>query len=58
MKKRATKRINVNMKMNLLLLWSSLLTIYKSFVRSHLECDNVIDNQPNNFRLSDKIETV
>ena len=44
--------------MNLLLLWSSLLTIYKSFVRSHLERDNVIDDQPNNFRFSDKIETV
>ena len=37
---------------------SSLLTIYKSFVRPHLDYDDVIYDQPNNSRLSDKIETV
>ena len=37
---------------------SSLLTIYKSFVRPHLDYDDVIYDQPNNSRLSYKIETV
>ena len=37
---------------------SSLLTIYKSFVRPHLDDGDVIYDQPNNSRLSDKIETV
>ena len=44
--------------MNLLLPRFSLLTIYKSFVRSHLDYGNVIYDQPNNSRLSDKIECV
>ena len=44
--------------MNLLLPRSSLLTIYKSFVRPHLDYGDVIYDQPNNSRLSDKIETV
>ena len=44
--------------MNLLLPRFSLLTIYKSFVRSHLDYGNVIYDQPNNSRLSDKIESV
>ena len=44
--------------MNLLLPRSSLLTIYKSFVRPHLDYGDVIYDQPNNPRLSDKIESV
>ena len=44
--------------MNLLLPRSSLLTIYKSFVRPHLDYGDVIYDQPNNSRLSDKIESV
>ena len=44
--------------MNLSLLRSSLLTIYKSFVRSHLDYGDVICNQPNSSSLSDKIESV
>ena len=44
--------------MNLLLPRSSLLTIYKSFVRPHFDYDDRIYDQPNNSRLSDKIETV
>ena len=44
--------------MNLLLPRFSLLAIYKSFVRSHLDYGNVIYDQPNNSRLSDKIESV
>ena len=41
-----------------LLLPTSLLTIYKSFVRPHLNYDDVIYNRPNNFHLSDKIKIV
>ena len=44
--------------MNLSLSRSSLLTIYKSFVRPHLDYDHVIYDQPNNTPLSDKIESV
>ena len=44
--------------MNFLLPRSCLLTIYKSFVRPHLDYGNVIYDQPNNSRLSDKIESV
>ena len=36
----------------------SILTIYKSFVWSHLNYGNVIYDQPNNSTLSDKIESV
>ena len=44
--------------MNLLLPRSSLLTVYKSFARPHLDYGNIIYDQPNNSRLSDKIESV
>ena len=44
--------------MNLLLPCSSRLTIYKSFVRPHLDYGDVIYDQSNNSRLSDKIESV
>ena len=44
--------------MNLLLPRSSLLTIYKSFVRPHLDYGDVVYDQPNNSRLSDKTETL
>ena len=44
--------------MNLLLPRSTLLTIHKSFVRPHLDYGDVIYDQPNNSRLSDKIESV
>ena len=40
--------------LNLLLPSSSLLKIYKSFVRPHLDYSDVIYDQPNNSRLSDK----
>ena len=42
--------------MNLLLPRSSLRTIYKSFVGPHLDYGDVINDQPNNSRLSDKFE--
>ena len=50
--KKATKGVNVIRKINLLLPLSSLLTIYKSFVRPHLDYGNVIYHQSNNSRLS------
>ena len=56
--KKATKGVNFIRKMNLLLSHSSLLTIYKSFVRPHLDYGDVIHDQANNSCLSDKIETV
>ena len=37
---------------------SSLLTIYKSFVRPHLDYGGVICDQSNNYGLSRKIESV
>ena len=39
--KKATKGVSLKRKMNLLLLRSSLLTIYKSFVRLHLDYGDV-----------------
>ena len=56
--KKATKGFNFIRKMNLLLPRSSLLTIYKSFVRPHLDYGDVIYDQSNNARMSDKIESV
>ena len=56
--KKATKRVNVIRKVNLFLPRFSLLTIYKLFVRPHLNYGDVIYDQPNNSRFSDKIETV
>ena len=49
--KKATKGVNVLRKRKLLLSSSSVLAIYRSFTRSHLDDDYVI-------YLSDKIETV
>ena len=54
--KKATKRVNVVRKMNLLLR-HSLLIIHKSFVRPHLNYGNVIYDQPNKSCLSDKIRS-
>ena len=56
--KKATKGVNVIRKMNLLLPRCSLLTIYKPFFRPHLDYGDVLYDQTNNSRLSDKIETV
>ena len=53
--KKATKEANDIRKMNLFLQSFSLLTIYKSFFRPHLDYNNVINDQTNNSRLSDKI---
>ena len=37
---------------------TSLLTISKSFIRPHLNYEDVIYDQPNNNRLSEKIESI
>ena len=55
--KKATKGVNVIRKMNLLFSRSSLLAIYKSFVRSQLDYGDGIYDQPNNSHFSDKIES-
>ena len=54
--KKITKGVNVKRKMNLLLPRFSLVTIYKSFVKPHLDYGDVIYDQPNNCCSSDKIE--
>ena len=45
-------------KLNVTLPLSSLLTIYKSFIRPHLDYGDVIYDQLNNNRLSEKIESI
>ena len=55
--KKANKGIIVTRKLQLSLPHVSLLTIYKSFVRPHLDYGDVIYDHPNNFTLSDKIES-
>ena len=56
--KKAVKGISVIKKLNVTLPHSSLLTIYKSFIRPHLDYGDVIYDQPNNNRLSEKIESI
>ena len=55
--KKAAKVVSVTTKINLLLPLFSLLTIYKSFFRPHLNYGDVIYDQLNNSCLSGKIET-
>ena len=45
-------------KLNLLLPGLSLLTVYKCFIRPHLDCGDVIYDQPNLSSLANKIESV
>ena len=45
-------------KLNLLLPRSSLLTVYKCFIRPHLDYGDVIYDQPNLSSLTNKIESV
>ena len=56
--KKAVKGISVIKKLNVTLPCSSLLTIYKSFIRPHLDYGDVIYDQLNNNRLSEKIESI
>ena len=52
------KAISVIKKLNVTFLCSSLLTIYKSFIRSYLDYGDVIHYQSNSNRLSEKIKSI
>ena len=54
--KKVTKSINLLRKLNLTLPRSSLLIIYKSFIRPHLDYGDIVYDQPNNSSLSEKME--
>ena len=56
--KKATVGVNVMRKLNLLLPRLALLTVYKCFVRPHLDYGDVIYNQPNLSSLTNEIESV
>ena len=53
--KKAVKDISVIKKLNVTLPCTSLLTIYKSFIRPHLDSGDVIYDQHINNRLSKKL---
>ena len=55
---KAMKVVGTIKKLNSVLSRFSLLTIYKSFARPHLDYGDVIYDQPNNQSFSDKIESV
>ena len=48
-----TKSINLLRKLNFTLPRCSLLIIYKSFIRPHLDYDDIVYDQPNNLSLSE-----
>ena len=56
--KRATIGVNLMHKLNLLLPRSSLLTVYKCFIRPHLNYGDVVYDQPNLSYLTNKIKSV
>ena len=56
--KKVTKSINLLRKLNLTLPCSSLLIIYKSFIRPHLEYGDIVYDLQNNSSLSEKIESL
>ena len=55
---KAMKRIGVIQKINKILLRHSLVTIYKSLVRPHLDYGDITYDQPNNERFTQKIERI
>ena len=56
--KKVTKIINLLRKLNLTLPHSSLLIIYKSFIRPHLDYGDIVYDQSNNSSLSGKTESL
>ena len=56
--KKVTESINLLRKLNLTLPRFSLLIIYKSFIRPHLDYGDIVYDQPNNSSLSEKIESL
>ena len=55
---KAMKGVGLLCKLRCFLPCSSLLTIYKSFIRPHLDYGDVIYDQPSNATFSSKIETI
>ena len=55
LKKLSNVLVYIIKKLSVTLPLSSLLTIYKSFIRPHLDYQDIIYDQPNNNRLSKKI---
>ena len=55
---KANKGIGIICKLNNILPHSALLTIYRSFIRPHLDYGDVIYDQPENESFSTKIESV
>ena len=55
---KANRGIEVIWKLRHMLRRHSLITIYKSFVRTHLDFSDIIYDQPNNKSFSNKIERV
>ena len=56
--RKAAKGINIIRKLRYFLPQTSLLTIYKSFIRCHLDYVDVIYDQPNNSSLVKRIESI
>ena len=56
--KKAVKGIRVNKKLSVTLPRSSLLTIFKSFIRPHVDYGGVIYDLPTNRRFSGKIKSI
>ena len=52
------KVVGMIKKLSFVLPRASLITIYKSFVRPHLDYGDVIYNQPNNQNVYEKIKSV
>ena len=55
---KVTKAICVLRKLRYYIPRNSLITIYKSFIRSHLEYSDIIYDQPNNTLFSNKLESI
>ena len=52
------KGVGLLCKLSMLLPWQSLITNYKSIIRSHSDCGDVIYDQSYNEYLSNRIESV
>ena len=56
--KKDTKGIGLLQKLKPILLWTSILNIYKLFIRPHLDCGDVVYDQPSNDTFSNELETL
>ena len=52
------KEIGILQKLQSILLQTSLLTFYKSFIRPNLDYGDVVYDQPSNDAFSNKLQTV